>query len=123
MENNSTFRRPLGRPRKESKKDILLAVMASQSDKGIIEAQARKANLCISVYLREMGIHGAIHVKEYDRELLKFLANLSNIGSLLNQLAKKRNSSNDLNAIERAELNVLANDIANLIDTIKATIK
>jgi hypothetical protein len=112
-----------GRPRKEVKRDILLAVMVNALERKLIENKALEANLCISIYLREMGLNGAIYVKEFNKELLKFLGTLNNIGGLLNQIAKKRNSFNDLDAIERATLNELASDIAKLTDDIRGSIK
>jgi len=120
--NNKTKGRS-GRPTVEHKRDILLSVMVNEHERNCIAERAILANRCISVYLRQMGLTGAIHVKEFNKDLLKFLAVLSNTASLLNQIAKKRNSFQDLDALERATLNVLAKDLAKLTEEIRETLK
>jgi hypothetical protein len=112
-----------GRPKVAFKRDIQLAVMVTPQERIILENRAKETNYCLSIFLREMGLNGAIHVKAINKDILKAMVTLSNTGSLLNQIAKKRNSFHDLDAIERATLNVLASDIAKLVDEIRATLK
>lgn len=51
---------------------------------------------------------------------LQFTATLNHLAANMNQVAKKRNQEETFNAIERAELNDLSNDIKNLAQQIKS---
>ena len=46
-------------------------------------------------------------VKTIPKEVLMLSGALNHVGALLNQVAKKRNSNDELNALERADLKLL----------------
>jgi hypothetical protein len=113
-----------GRPKKPVKKDQLLGVKCSHEERKTIEEKARLVNLSVSEYLREMGLIGKIdrYEKHIPGEVLKLTGLLNHTAANLNQIAKKRNSNDELNALERAELLALsgfvkqvAKDIKNLL--------
>ena len=54
------------------------------------------------------------------KEILLFTATLNHLAANMNQVAKKRNSLDELNAIERAELNQLSGQIKQLAKDIKS---
>jgi hypothetical protein len=56
-------------------------------------------------------------------EVLQLLGNLNHIAANLNQIAKKRNQEDHLNALERAELNWLKDEIKRLVEEIKTYLK
>ncbi len=113
-----------GRPRKAIKRDQLLAVKCTLMERKVIEAKARSVLLSVSEYLRALGLNGKIdrRQKVLPKEVLAFTATLNHMAANLNQIAKKRNSIDELNALERAELQYfsglfkqLANDIKNYL--------
>lgn len=68
-----------------------------------------------------MALKGQVDrkIKTLPKEVLLFTATLNHLAANLNQVARKRNREESFNAIERAELNDLANDIKNLAQQIK----
>ena len=95
-----------GRPEKVVKRDKLLGVKCTTVEAFLIKAKAEKVQLTVSEYLREQGLTGKIdmHRKVFPKEVLQAIASLGHLAANLNQIAKKRNSSDELNALERAEL-------------------
>jgi hypothetical protein len=114
-----------GRPSKVTKRNKPLTVKCSTIEKAIISAKAKKANHTISEYLRTLGLNGnpVILVKTIPKEVLALCAALNHLGGLLNQVAKKRNSNDELNAFERADLKVLEGKIKEMLEAIKTGIK
>lgn len=114
-----------GRPRKDIKKDQLLAIKCSLSERKEIEAKAKTANLSVSEYLREMGLTGKIdrHEKSFPIEILQFTGTLNHLAANLNQIAKKRNGIEQLDAFERASLEVQSRDLKRLAEAIKNSLK
>ena len=110
-----------GRPKKPVKRDKQLAVMCTIAERFIIAHKAKAANLCISEYLRNLGVAGKIDMrkKALPIEVLKSIGTLNHIAANLNQIAKKRNSFDELNAIERAELQYLSGQFKELAKAIK----
>jgi hypothetical protein len=102
-----------GRPRKAIKKDQLLAVKCSLFERRAIEARAKSVHLSISEYLREIALTGKIDSREkaLPKEVLAMTGTFNHIAANLNQIAKKRNSGEELNALERAELKVLSGEL------------
>ena len=86
-----------------------------------IEHKAKSSSLTNSEYLRQMGLTGKIdsRFKVLPKEVLQLTAALNHIGANLNQVTKKRNSLDELNAIERAELNQLSRQVKELAGEIK----
>lgn len=114
-----------GRPKKLVKRDYPITVKCTGVEKKIIEHKAKKAVLSKSEYLRELGLAGkvVIMVKNLPGEVLALTGALNNVGGLLNQIAKKRNSGEELNALERADLTVLKRRLADILEAIKIRVK
>ncbi len=111
-----------GRPRKEIRRDQQLAVMCTLKERKIIEAKAKMSNVSISEYLRTLALEGQVgrRIKVLPKEVLLFTATLNHLAANMNQVAKKRNQQDELNALERADLMVLSADIKKLAAAIKS---
>jgi hypothetical protein len=96
----------VGRPAKAIKRDKLIGVRCSTTERFIIEAKAKAANLTKTEFLRISGLKGQVDTRKkvLAKEVLQGIASLNHIAANVNQIAKKRNSFDELNAIERAEL-------------------
>ena len=114
-----------GRPKKAVKKDQLLAVKCSLFERRAIEARAKSANLNTSEYLREMALTGKIDRREkaLPKEVLELTGTLNHTAANLNQIAKKRNGIEELNALERASLKVQAGELKEIAAQIKSFLK
>ena len=68
-----------------------------------------------------MGLNGKIDMqkKVLPKEVLLFTANLNHLAANMNQVAKKRNQNDELNALERAELQHLSGTLKQLASEIK----
>lgn len=110
-----------GRPPKEIKRNQVMAIKCTLFERKAIEAKARKASLTVSEYLRELGLTSKINFKNkaLPKEVLSFTATLNHMAANLNQIAKKRNSNDELSPIERAELKVQSNHVKDLAQQIK----
>ena len=111
-----------GRPKKAVKKDQILAVKCSLFERKAIEARAKSVNLTVSEYLREMALTGKIdrRVKVFPKEVLAMSGTFNHIAANLNQIAKKRNSGEELNAVERANLKVQSGELKALASQVKS---
>jgi len=114
-----------GRPAKAIKRNKPLTVKCTTIEKAIIGGKAKKVNQTISEYLRTLGLNGnpVMLVKTIPKEVLAFCGALNHLGGLLNQVAKKRNSNDELNALERADLKLLEIRIKEIVEAIKISIK
>jgi hypothetical protein len=114
-----------GRPKKEIKRDQQLAVMCTLIERKLIETKAKSANVSISEFLRTLALQGQVDrkIKTLPKEVLLFTATLNHLAANLNQVAKKRNQHDELNALERADLAVLSTDIKKLAEAIKIFLK
>ncbi len=110
-----------GRPTKKIKKDQLLGVRCSLIERKVIEYKAGISNVSVSEYLRKLGLSGKIDmkIKALSKEILQFKGTLNHIAANLNQVAKKRNINDELNALERAGLEQLSKEIKQLANDIK----
>jgi hypothetical protein len=110
-----------GRPPKEIKRNQVMAIKCTLFERKAIEAKARKASLTVSEYLRELGLTSKINFrnKALPKEILSFTATLNHMAANLNQIAKKRNSNDELSPIERAELKVQSGYVKDLALQIK----
>ena len=117
-----TYNKKGGRPKKAVTKNQQLAVMCTISERKMIEEKADAANMSKSEYLRTIGLSGKIDIKikALPKEVLFFKATLNHLAANMNQIAHKRNSNDELNAIERAELNVLSQQVKQLVNDIKS---
>lgn len=116
------FRKRGGRPKQAVCRDQQLAVMCTHAERKIIEDKAKAASVSNSEFLRSLGLKGQVDrkIKALPKEILLFTATLNHLAANINQVAKKRNSLDDLNAIERAELNQLSGQIKQLAKDIKS---
>jgi len=105
-EQRTVTRNKGGRPKKAVKKDQILAVKCSLFERRAIEARAKSTNLTVSEYLREMALTGKIDIRQktFPKQVLALSGTFNHIAANLNQIAKKRNSGEELNALERAEI-------------------
>lgn len=83
-----------GRPVKAVKKSRVLTLKCSNYERMIIQAKAKKVNLTLSEYLREMALSGKVNLqgKALPKEVLEMTGTLNHMAANLNQLAKKSNS-------------------------------
>lgn len=110
-----------GRPKKAVIKDQVLTLKCSQSEKRIIEIKAAESGLSVSEYLRATAINGKIvmHRKLFPPEILQFTGTLNHLAANLNQIAKRRNSGEQLDAIERAGLELQSKELKTIAANIK----
>jgi mobilization protein NikA len=125
QEKKKVIRYKGGRPVKAIKRDNPLTVKCTTIERAVIAGKAKKVNQPISEYLRTLGLSGnpVMLVKTVPKEVLALCGALNHIGALLNQIAKKRNSNDELNAFERADLKVLEGRVKDILETIKINIK
>ncbi|MEC5143183.1 mobilization protein [Chitinophaga sp. 212800010-3] len=118
---NAPTKKKGGRPKKTVKKDQILAVKCSLYERRIIEARAKSANLSVSEYLREIAMTGKIDRQEkaLPKEVLELTGTLNHAAANLNQIAKKRNSMEELSPLERANLKVQSRELKTLTSKIK----
>ena len=114
-----------GRPKKGNKRSQQLAVMCTTAERKIIEDKAKVSSSSISQFLRELALEGQVDrkIKVLPKEVLLLTATLNHLAANMNQVAKKRNQNDELNAIERAGLIVLSNEIKKLAEDIKYFLK
>ena len=76
----------------------------------MLEQKAKIVGVSLSEYLRQTGLNGQAvsKIKAFPKEILHFTGTLNHLAANLNQLAKKRNGIDELNALERANLNMLS---------------
>ena len=114
-----------GRPVKAIKRKITLTIKCTAQEAIYIKTQAKQGGITVSEYLRTIGVSGKIvmHIKTIDPQVLKFTAAINHDGALLNQIAKKRNSNDELNAFERAELMMLTGRLKMIVSEIEKHLK
>ena len=114
-----------GRPTKEIKRDKLMGVKCSSIEKFLIKTRAQKSGLTVSEYLRNLGLGSKIDMRKipFPKEILQFTGTLNHLAANLNQIAKKRNQLDELNAFERAQLNQLSQAVKQLAADIKNHLK
>jgi hypothetical protein len=110
-----------GRPTKTMKRNKLIGVRCSTTERFIIEAKAMAASLTKSEFLRISGLNGKIDIRKkvLPQEVLQGIASLNHIAANVNQIAKKRNSFDELNPIERAELQWVVGQLKQFIKDFK----
>src|SRR6478735_1444427 len=114
-----------GRPSKAIKRNKPLTVKCTSIERAIIVSKAKKVNQTVSEYLRTLGLscNPVMVVKAIPKEVLALCGALNHVGASLNQVAKKRNSNDELSAFERADLKLLAGKIKEILEVIKTCIK
>ncbi|WP_224751066.1 plasmid mobilization protein [Mucilaginibacter pankratovii] len=111
-----------GRPQVPHKRRSAVSVMCTLIEKKIIEANAKRVGMNPSVFLRNLGLSTRIDVrlKTLPRPVLEMRGTLNNIAANLNQIARKRNRGDDLNAMERALLDQDVRSLRALVKNINA---
>jgi len=121
----SSNRNKGGRPTKEIKRNKFLGVKCTSLEKFLIKTNAKYSGLTVSEYLRELGMNGKIDMPKIivPKEILQVTGTLNHMAANLNQIAKKRNQLDELNALERAQLNQLSISVKQLTKDIKNHLK
>ncbi len=114
-----------GRPKKAVKCDQKLTLMCALVERKVIEAKATLALLTVSEYLRTIALSGKIdsRQKALPKEVLALTATINHMAANLNQIARKRNGIDELNALERAELEYFSKQFKSLASDIKNYLK
>ena len=110
-----------GRPRKEVKRSEQLAVMCTLVERTIIEQKAKAVNVSVSEFLRTLGLKGQVDIRKkvLPKEVLQGIASVNHVAANVNQIAKKRNSFDELNAMERAELQWIVGQLKQVVTDFK----
>ncbi|MFC0771645.1 plasmid mobilization protein [Terrimonas alba] len=110
-----------GRPKKAIKQNHFIGVKCSLVEKTILRQKAKAAGLTLSEFLRESGLKGQAvrKIKVLPKEVLQFAGTLNHLAANLNQVAKKSNRMDELNALERAGLQMLSGQVKQLAVDIK----
>ena len=108
-----------GRPKATLKRSNHLTVMCTIMEKKIIQMNARKAGTNISVFLRTLGLNERVKVKTLPKEVLQLTGTLNHVAANLNQIARKRNGVDELDAMDRALLNQEVRSLQGLVKTVK----
>ncbi len=110
-----------GRPPKEIKRNKTITVHCSAFEKRVLNEKGKEAGVTVSEYLREIGLTGKIdrHKKEFPKDALLLKGILNHIAANLNQIAKKRNSGEDLGAFMRTKLEEECEQLHTLTLTIR----
>ncbi|RKR80510.1 hypothetical protein BDD43_0630 [Mucilaginibacter gracilis] len=111
-----------GRPKVPHKRRNSVSVMCTLIEKKIIEANAKRVGTNPSVFLRNLGLNTRIEVrvKTLPKSVLEMRGTLNHIAANLNQIARKRNRGDDLNAMERALLDQDVRSLQALVKNINA---
>ncbi|EHQ26612.1 plasmid mobilization protein [Mucilaginibacter paludis] len=109
-----------GRPNVPHKRRSSVSVMCTLIEKKIIEANAKRVGMNPSVFLRNLGLNTRIEVrvKTLPKPVLELRGMLNHIAANLNQIARRRNRGDDLNAMERALLDQDVRSLRGLVKNI-----
>jgi hypothetical protein len=108
-----------GRPKASLKRSNHLTVMCTIMEKKIIQMNARKAGTNISVFLRTLGLNERVKVKTLPKEVLQLTGTLNHVAANLNQIARKRNGVDELDAMDRALLHQEVRSLQGLVKAVK----
>lgn len=118
---NSSNRNKGGRPKKAVKRDQLMAFKCTLYERKIIEAKAKTCELLVSEYIRETIVNRQVdrRKKTVPPDILLQNGLLRQLASYFNQIAKRRNSGEQLDALQRAELMLRSRGLKELADKIE----
>jgi hypothetical protein len=114
-----------GRPKKVIKQDCFIGVKCSSIEKETLKQKAETAGLSLSEFLRETALRGQLvrQIKALPEEVLQLTGIINHIAANINQIAKKCNRNDELNAGERKELQTLPDLLKQLAFSIKNYLK
>ena len=114
-----------GRPKKAIKQDCFIGVKCSSTEKEKLRQKADTAGLSLSEFLRETALRGQLvrQIKTIPQEVLQLTGMINHIAANINQIAKKCNQNDELNAGERKELQTLPDLLKQLAFSIKNYLK
>ncbi|MGI8634409.1 MAG: plasmid mobilization protein [Segetibacter sp.] len=87
-----------GRPKQAIKKDTVTGVRFSKLEYFVVKQKASRAGLGITVYIRQMAIHGQV-VALMSEEEKHFVRELAGMSNNINQLTKKAHQEGLLKAL------------------------
>ena len=106
--------------RQSNRKNRKISLWCTPTEKKYIEIRARKAGFSTSEYIRELGLKDYLkRPKTLPPEVLAFIGQISQLSASLYLIARKRLNGEDLNALERAELQHLGRELIQLLPLIK----
>ncbi len=95
-----------GRPKKAVKRSYAVTVKCTILERKVIERKAKELRLTMSEYLRIKGLDGNFvrQQKVLPKEFLEYKATLHHTAANLNQIARKSNSTGEINRAEKEAL-------------------
>lgn len=111
-----------GRRPVENKMDQLIPIKCTSEQRREIQDRAAEAGMTVSEYLREIGTKGRIEKRliVFPKEVLQLTGNLNHLAANLNQIAKRRNSFEQLSPDELHTLRQQSEEVKDLANLIKS---
>jgi hypothetical protein len=101
-------------------KAAIVCFACSPAEHMYIRACAKKAGKSLSAYIRQGAIQGYTHKdKSLPPEVLTLRGQLAQVCGLLDVIARKRLDAEDLNALDRAQLNEVRRSLQEFLEQIK----
>jgi hypothetical protein len=101
-------------------KTVNVNFAVSLMEKLYIKSCAKKAGKSLAVYVREGALQGFQHRdKSLPQEVLAFQGQLAQVCGLLEVIARRRLDGEDLNALERVQLNEVRQSLQEFLQQIK----
>lgn len=91
-----------GRPEKQVKRQQIVCVRFTKTERFIVTQKAEKAKLTLSNYIRESAIHASVTAK-LSREDRHFFRQFTGLANNINQMAKLAHQEGLLSALFRFE--------------------
>ena len=109
---------------KGNRRDQSIRVLCTITEKRYIAARSRSLGFPPAVYLRELGLTGdGKKPRTLPPPVLAFNGQLAQIIGSLEIISRRRLDGDDLNALERAELQALAKAVKQLMQDIKTLLQ
>ncbi len=110
-----------GRPKKVVKRSYVIKVKCTILERKVIERRAGEVNLTMSEYLRSKGLTGNIvsQQKALPKDFLAYKATLHHTAANLNQIARKSNSTGEINRADKEALLALEGAIKQHIENMQ----
>jgi len=109
---------------KTRRKRCHISTNCNPTEKRYVEIRARDAGMSVSKYIREVALKDTPCIpKTLPPEVMAFNGQLAGIIGSLETIARKRLDNEDLDSLQRAELNFRAKELKLLIKDIKSYLK